>query len=81
MSEMIERCITALMDSDVALDFTQAQARQLAMAVLKAIREPTEGMVERAFDGPIFQCAGRDEIRNGYRAMIDEALNSNTQYR
>lgn len=48
--------------------------RAFARAAIEAMREPTEEMVERAFDGPIFQCASRDEIRNGYRAMIREAL-------
>ncbi len=55
-------------------DSLKVQIIDHARAAIKAMREPTDDMVEKAFDGSTFQCAGDDEITEGWRVMIDQAL-------
>lgn len=70
MSEMIERCIKAGVDTGT--DFAEWHPdpqQELVTAIIKAMREPTEKMVESGIDvGP-----DRSPI-DYYQAMTDAAL-------
>ena len=45
-----------------------------AIACLEALLEPSEAMVDEAYDGVSFTSASRSEIKDGYRAMLLKAL-------
>ena len=83
MNEMIERVAKNLCDFDLgkdAWDFTgehdcRDDYRALARVAIKAMREPTEAMINNEFAraynyGPF----GDKEVRRIFTAMIEEAL-------
>lgn len=48
--------------------------RDITRAAIEAMLEPTEAMIEVAFNGADFRSASREEVRDGYKTMISEAL-------
>jgi hypothetical protein len=76
MSEMIERVARAIEEASVVDWLAQPdyalKMRNCAIAAIKAMREPTEDMVEGSF---LLQEPEHCEERKAiYQAMIDEAL-------
>jgi hypothetical protein len=81
MSEMTERLVTALMESDIkfpcfdeATPLFREEAEAIVRVVLSAMREPTADMkaIEDVhWDYNCHVCGG---LAHGWRKMIDEAL-------
>jgi hypothetical protein len=81
MSELVDRVAEAIYDSHPQWGALwgktpeiQKEYRASARAAISAMREPTDAMVEVAFDGTTFASAHRHEIANCWRIMTDEAL-------
>jgi len=74
MSDMIERATQAILAKEREGIINEFHARVFAIAVIKAMREPTESMAEKG------TLAVYDKRQTGflccnvYRAMIDAAL-------
>ena len=45
-----------------------------ARAAIEAMREPTEAMLDAAYEGSDFQAASKSDILSGWRSMVGEAL-------
>lgn len=76
MSKMIERVGKAMADA-VALNYDNNQAifDFYAKAAIKAMREPTEDMVETsAWNAPAGEIIGHVQIKYAWYEMIDKAL-------
>lgn len=77
MSEMSDRVKLALQEEALRLAmalgkdwrFKNSSFEALARAALKAMREPTEGMIRSALG-----YENRQLVQGVYRAMVDEAL-------
>lgn len=67
MSEMIDRLTEVIFDGG---DSTKSASREIAIAVLKALREPTAGMLSAM--EPWSRVSGHHELV--WKSGIDEAL-------
>jgi hypothetical protein len=79
MSEMVERVMAAVEYEEfriVAGRTPQMRVEAMALAAIKAMREPTEAMVEfgDAVRGNHADYTGGNGTANIFRSMIDEAL-------
>lgn len=90
MDDMLTKAATALCTRRAIMENPELQGMcvvyvpdetdiALARAVLEAIREPSEEMVEEGFREQQWNneqyCLHYDEVRDVYRAMMDAALN------
>jgi len=72
---MISKMIRAMQDTGLIDGMSEEDADTLATAALEAMREPSEEMVKAGLSrGGGFASAG-NRMCNGYRGMIDAALN------
>lgn len=73
MSEMVERAAEAVITANERLDWTEA--REIARAVIEAMREPTKTMLDGPtwYDGPHSQFTPGD-AKEVWDQMIDAAL-------
>lgn len=80
MSEMIERVARAMRDADYRHGVLWEEYKPLARAAIKAMREPTEAMVEAGInalcdcEAPVPISGRREVVTAIYRAKIDAAL-------
>ena len=77
MSEMVERVATAIQRTFKergALQPSMQEARVMARAAIEAMREPTEEMVDAGFPAINNYPAPYNQMKFGYQAMIDAAL-------
>lgn len=79
MSEMIDRVALAIVD--VVLSHHDPEPEVLARAAIKAMREPTEKMVEEGLNVLDIECInrGQPDLDDAWRAMIDIALRNSSQ--
>lgn len=73
MTEMINKVMNAMVNTELDVaNWNDDLLKELAIAAIKAMREPTQAMIEAA--AMVCQPNEIEPIRGWYNAMIDEAL-------
>lgn len=72
---MIDKIIRAMQDTGLIDGMSMEDADTLATAALEAMREPTNDMVREGAKGYFGFASVGNRVCNGWRKMIDAALN------